>query len=176
MEKRIREYGVEIAETKLSVVIDEDEIRLDGAEEPIRLRRRHRLRSLNGVLADGTDVPIYVEETDEEHEYTVYVRGEAIPVRVSTERDERLAALSRTSAISASQAQTITAPMPGMLKQILVAEGQVVDKGESLLILEAMKMENEIKSPGRLRVTRLVTQPGTAVEKGTRLIELGPVE
>jgi biotin carboxyl carrier protein len=62
--------------------------------------------------------------------------------------------------------------MPGLLKQMLVSEGEIVEKGRSLCILEAMKMENEIKSPGRLVVKRLIAMPGAAVEKGTPLMEL----
>jgi biotin carboxyl carrier protein len=65
--------------------------------------------------------------------------------------------------------------MPGLLKEILVGEGDVVEKGKALCILEAMKMENEIKSPGKLRVRRVMAQAGAAVEKGTRLLELEPV-
>ena len=62
--------------------------------------------------------------------------------------------------------------MPGLLKSVLVAEGAAVRKGEALCILEAMKMENEIKSPGDFIVRRVPAEVGNAVEKGTILFEL----
>jgi biotin carboxyl carrier protein len=116
-----------------------------------------------------------VEEGDAEGEYTVYLHGEAVRMRVVTERDERLRALRKNTAAATGGAQIVAAPMPGLLKGVLVAEGDVVDKGTSLCILEAMKMENEIKSPGTYQVRRLIAQPGTAVEKGAHLLELGPL-
>jgi biotin carboxyl carrier protein len=96
-----------------------------------------------------------------------------VRVHLVTPRDERLLALRKNTRAAGSAGQIVTAPMPGFLKGMLVAEGDVVEKGRSLCILEAMKMENEIKSPGRLVVKRLIAQPGTAVEKGAALMELG---
>src|SRR5262249_38796897 len=109
-----------------------------------------------------------------EHDYVVYLAGEAVHVHVVTPHDERLQALRKNTAGALSTAQMLTAPMPGLLKEILVEEGEIVEKGKSLCILEAMKMENEIKSPGKLVVKRVLVQPGTAVDKGTRLLELEP--
>jgi biotin carboxyl carrier protein len=123
-------------------------------------------------MPDGSRLPIYVEQGESEHECIVYVGGEAIRVELVTHRDERLLALRKNAANAGTSAQVVNAPMPGLLKQMLVAEGDIVEKGTSLCILEAMKMENEIKSPGRLIVKRLIAVPGAAVEKGTPLIEL----
>ncbi len=188
MEPETRIYGVDVAGAKLSVSSDEQGIRLQSADPgsngttgsaavenvPIQVADRKRLRGFSGTLA-GEQVRIYVEEGESEHEYTVYIRGEAIPVTVTTGRDERIQALRKSAAAGVSAGLTLVAPMPGLLKQILVAPGDVVEKGKSLCILEAMKMENEIKSPGRYRVTRLIANPGGAVEKGAALLELGPV-
>ena len=188
MEPETRTYGVDVAGTKLTATSDEHGIRLQTDETekngaglssldgngPIQVADRRRLRGFTGNL-DGEEVPIYVEEGESEHEYTVYIRGEAIPVTVTTGRDERILALRKSAAAGVTTGHTLVAPMPGLLKQILVAVGDVVEKGRSLCILEAMKMENEIKSPGRHRVTRLIANPGSAVEKGAALLELGPV-
>jgi biotin carboxyl carrier protein len=173
METESRRYGVDVAGTKLTVTSDEHGIHLDGAPGPIPVVDRRRLRSFTGLI-DGEEVPVFVEEGEGEHEYTVYIRGEAIPVTVTTGRDERILALRKSAAAGVATGHTVTAPMPGLLKQILVAVGDVVDKGKSLCILEAMKMENEIKSPGRHRVTRVIASAGGAVEKGAALLELGP--
>jgi biotin carboxyl carrier protein len=61
--------------------------------------------------------------------------------------------------------------MPGMVISVLVNEGQEVSAGESILILEAMKMENVIKSPVQAIVKTIKVKQGSAVEKGQLLIE-----
>ena len=61
--------------------------------------------------------------------------------------------------------------MPGMVLNILVAEGQQVKKGDSLLVLEAMKMENVLKSPTDGVIKKVVATKGTAVEKNQLLIQ-----
>jgi biotin carboxyl carrier protein len=64
----------------------------------------------------------------------------------------------------------IKAPMPGLVLKLLVKEGDTVKKNEPLLILEAMKMENVIKSPGDATVSKIHAQERTAVEKGHLLM------
>ncbi len=65
----------------------------------------------------------------------------------------------------------IRAPMPGMILDILVKEGQQVSKGDKLVILEAMKMENVIKSSGEGTVEMITIQKGMNVEKNQVLIQ-----
>lgn len=65
---------------------------------------------------------------------------------------------------------TIEAPMPGNIWKILVSEGDAVKSGDVLLILEAMKMENEIVAPGDGKVVSITTSEGSAVNTGDRLI------
>ena len=65
----------------------------------------------------------------------------------------------------------VKAPMPGLVLQITATLGQDVQKGDTLLILEAMKMENVIKATGEGRVKSIAVQQGAAVEKGQLLIE-----
>jgi biotin carboxyl carrier protein len=172
MDNVAQSYTVEVGEMKLTAVADEHGIRIGESHDGAPIGDGLRLRSFTGKLADGSDVPIYVEEGEEDHEYIVYLRGEAVRIHLVTPRDERLLALRKNTRPAGSFGQIVAAPMPGLLKGILVAEGELVEKGASLCILEAMKMENEIKSPGRLVVKRLIATPGIAVEKGAPLIEL----
>lgn len=166
-------YSVEVGGVKLHARSDEHGIQLGDSVHRVPISDGDRLRGFIGSLDGGGELPIYVEESEEDHEYTVYIRGEAVRVHLVTKRDERLLALRKNTRAAGSAGQIIAAPMPGFLKAILVAEGDVVEKGSSLCILEAMKMENEIKAPGRLVVKRLIAKGGTAVEKGAPLIELG---
>ena len=64
----------------------------------------------------------------------------------------------------------LKAPMPGMVLSILVPEGALVNKGDTLLVLEAMKMENSIKASGAAVVKQILATKGKAVEKGQVLV------
>lgn len=65
--------------------------------------------------------------------------------------------------------ETVKSPMPGTILSVNVAEGDTVKKGQVLMILEAMKMENEIMAPCDGKVTSVSTSKGSAVESGTVL-------
>ena len=64
----------------------------------------------------------------------------------------------------------IMAPMPGKIVKVLVSENQEVVRGQGLLVMEAMKMQNEIRAPRDGRVVRIYAQEGTGVEAGFRLL------
>jgi len=66
----------------------------------------------------------------------------------------------------------ITAPMPGLVREVLVKEGEQLEAKQAVIILEAMKMENVIKSDGEGLVQSIKVQPGDAVDKGALLVEL----
>lgn len=77
---------------------------------------------------------------------------------------------STRSATSTSGRQEVTAPMSGRVVQVLVQDGQVVQEGESLVIIEAMKMETEIRAVARGQVKDIQVQAGMAVEVGQLLL------
>jgi biotin carboxyl carrier protein len=70
------------------------------------------------------------------------------------------------------KAEPVKAPMPGMVLKVLVTPGQVINKGDGLIILEAMKMENILKATTTATVKAIKIAERTAVEKGAILIEL----
>jgi len=70
----------------------------------------------------------------------------------------------------------IVAPMPGTVEQILVRPGDIVERGQTLIIMESMKMELEIAAPRAGVVKRIAVIQGGQVEKGMRLLELDDVE
>jgi biotin carboxyl carrier protein len=74
------------------------------------------------------------------------------------------------SSLNAVKISDIKAPMPGLVLKVLVAEGDEIKKGDSLFVLEAMKMENIIKSPADVTVKAIKIKPGDKVEKGQILI------
>ncbi len=73
--------------------------------------------------------------------------------------------------LDAPQVNDMKAPMPGLILDILVTPGQEVKKGDQLLILEAMKMENVLKAPGDGTVASIEVVKGKSVEKGQILIK-----
>lgn len=73
---------------------------------------------------------------------------------------------------TSSEGGSLKAQMPGQVIQVMVSEGDAVEKGQALLILEAMKMEIRMVAPSGGKVTRLLVKQGETVERGQQLIEL----
>jgi biotin carboxyl carrier protein len=80
----------------------------------------------------------------------------------------------RSAAVTAGPAgpQEILAPMPGRIVKILVAENQQVSDGEGLLVIEAMKMQNELRAPRAGSVEKIYVREGSGVESGFKLLRL----
>jgi biotin carboxyl carrier protein len=94
---------------------------------------------------------------------TVTVGGRRIPARVV---DPRQWQGRRGGAVEAEGRQQIVAPMPGKVVRLLVAQGEKVDAGRGVLVVEAMKMQNEIRSPKTGMVEKLLVTEGQAVNAG----------
>ena len=81
----------------------------------------------------------------------------------------------RRHAVSATASmgpQVLVAPMPGRIVKVLVAQGQDIQQGTGLLVIEAMKMQNELRAPRAGRVDEIYVQEGAGVESGARLMQL----
>lgn len=112
---------------------------------------------------------------DENQNLIVSYDGLSYNIDVTNETKKMLGKFVQQSASGAgSRSGQIKAPMPGMVVKILVDPGTEVNKGDSLLIVEAMKMENAIKSPVRGKVKNIIVKEGIAVEKDALLLELEP--
>jgi biotin carboxyl carrier protein len=72
--------------------------------------------------------------------------------------------------LHSAKVNELKAPMPGLVLDIVVSEGQEVKKGDALVVLEAMKMENILKSPADVVVKKISVKKGTAVEKNQVLV------
>jgi biotin carboxyl carrier protein len=105
----------------------------------------------------------------ETREFVVRVNGNLYHLQVKTPMDELLQKMG-IDATASKKIDRITAPMPGLVLQVSVAPGDLVKKGDNVLVLEAMKMENAIKSPADGKVKTVLATPGKAVEKNAPLI------
>jgi biotin carboxyl carrier protein len=103
----------------------------------------------------------------------IWIDRYRVVVNLQDERQKRFSAFVKSNQ-AGSSGSAVRAPMPGLIREVAVGEGDVVKRGQRLVILEAMKMENEIASPldGIVAVCRLV--PGTSVDKDQELITITP--
>ena len=102
--------------------------------------------------------------------YTVSINGNTYQVDIQNDLDLLIKEMGFEVG-SSKQVNAIKAPMPGLILEINVSEGQEVQEGDALLILEAMKMENSFYSPRSGTIKSIAIQKGQAVDKGQLLIE-----
>ena len=98
----------------------------------------------------------------------VLLRGHVTKLDIVNDRQLRMRAAS--AAFTAEGKQVISAPMPGKVVKLLARVGDEVQAGQGLVVVEAMKMENELKAPRAGRVTEIHVQEGQAVENNAKLV------
>jgi biotin carboxyl carrier protein len=139
---------------------------LDGLEQQLDLSAAPQPRTLEAGAA-------IVVLNGRVHRVTfsgnhMIVNGKTVHAALADPRDRR-----RVSSASAdSGRRDVKAAMPGKVVKILVGPGQPVEPGAGLLILEAMKMQNEVRSPGPGAVAAIRVQPGDTVAAGQVLVTL----
>lgn len=124
------------------------------------------------ILKEGQAFRAEVVATDFVNKlFTIKVNGNSYDIKLEDEYDQLIDKLGLTKYV-VYKVKDIKAPMPGLVLGINVEVGQAVQRGDTLLILEAMKMENVLKSPGDGIVKTIHVEKGKAVEKGFVLIEM----
>jgi len=131
-------------------------------------KRKNKHRFL--MLIDSMSYDVEVNRTD--GKFSVFVHGRGFEVAAE---DERLAKLREVAGLDAEQADQmeIIAPMPGLVIELLKSDGDSVSKGEGVIVIEAMKMENELKAASDGVIKEVLVKPGQAVDKGDCLVKLG---
>ena len=120
-------------------------------------------------LEDGTQLALIHHREGITHEITL--ADSTIHVDIT----DPLSLKRRRSEDELGSAGTVKALMPGRIVKVYVSKGQRVRKGEGLLILEAMKMENELQAPADGTVDEIFVEPGQTVEGGADLIHIAPL-
>lgn len=123
------------------------------------------------MLADGKGFRIEVIDFDLEAKKGLFrINGENKVVRILSPLDLRIEHMGYSSVSKATLSKLI-APMPGLVKSILVKEGDTIEKDQPLIVLEAMKMENVLTAPQPTSIKSIDVKTGQAVEKGGLLIQ-----
>jgi biotin carboxyl carrier protein len=153
---------------------------VDGRAVPLQLERKGDTWLANGraasvlevergvysVLLEGRSLEARIERTGES--WAVIVAGRRIVIEIVDPR--RLTRGARPSGRVGRV--TITAPMPGKVIRLLAAPGDQIEAGQGIVIIEAMKMQNELKSPKSGRLAALPIQEGATVAAGDLLAEI----
>ncbi len=164
-------YIVDVAGDRVPVTIDSAGITVRDAAVAAQL-----------TAIDGTPVQI-LRVGDRVHRvvarrgaargaYVLWIDGWRFEVDALDERTRVIRDLTAAAAVNAGPAPLV-APMPGLIVRVLVAPGDVVTAGTPLVVMEAMKMENELRAPSDGTVTAIPVTPGSPVDKGAVLVQLG---
>jgi len=161
------EYIIIINGSKKKVnIINEKEASIDGKVVDYSLESLNYstyLLRINNIFYE-----ISSEKVDEE-KYSLLVKGKKIITIARTELQERAAKLIEDTKASSKHQICINAPMPGIILKINKNVGDKIIENESVLILEAMKMENDLRAPGSGLIKKIFFSEGNKVEKGDKL-------
>ena len=163
-------YLVRVGPAEHEVVLDGGGVRVDGETVTAHV-----------LPVDGT--PMQIAQIDDQvHRviarrggargtYTIWVDGYRFDVEALDERTRAIRDLSASAAPPGGPAPLV-APMPGLIVRVNAQVGDRVKPGQGIVVMEAMKMENELRAQAEGTVKNVLVAPGAAVEKGTVLIEL----
>jgi biotin carboxyl carrier protein len=121
------------------------------------------------LILDGKSDEAFVYQGEEDWE--VLIRGRQYQVKVEDEREKRLKTAGGGGGVAGGEFH-LKAPMPGLVVAVLIEEGQEVKKGQVMLILESMKMQNELKAPRDGVMGRIRVKAGESVEQRQTLLSV----
>ncbi len=149
-------------------IVDEKHINVDGKTYEIDFETVSG-QPVYSLIVDGRSHESYVYQGDDN--WQVLLRGRLYPVTVEDEREKRLRAAAGGGVVQAGEFH-LRAPMPGLVVAIPVTEGQEIRKGQVILILESMKMQNELKAPRDGTIGRIRVKAGESVEQKQTLLSV----
>ena len=152
----MKQYKYTINGTQFDVTIDS----INGSQAKVEV---------NGI---PFEVTMHGSSLVEEDLPTVSTEGAAAPAAPAAAPAAEPAAAPATKG-AAGAGTPVKAPLPGVVTKVLVQNGQAVKKGETVLVLEAMKMENNINAECDGAITGICVAPGDSVKEGTTLLTIG---
>lgn len=162
-------YRALVGDRTIDISIEDDQLIVDGEPKPFTFEV---LRDgYVSMIVDGKSIPVSVEPASD-GQMRVTIDGQRTVVQVKDERDLLVDEFGLGDEEAAGG--VVRAPMPGLVLDLLVSEGDEVEAEQGLLVLEAMKMENELKAPSGGIVGAIHVESGQAVDKEDLLIEIEP--
>jgi len=162
-------YQVKVNE-KYNFVVQTENKQFKVNNEVIKLDQIFLNQNSSHILYQNKSYLVEVVELiKEEKKAIIKINGNIYTLNVEDQYDQLLKQLGMDN-LAVNKILQVKAPMPGLVLSVLVAEGDEVQKGDSLLVLEAMKMENMIKSPTDGIIKKIEVKPGNTVEKNELLI------
>lgn len=149
-------------------VIDDHRVSVDGVVYEVDFMPVGD-QQVYSLVVDGQSIDAHVHL--EEDTWQVLFRGEFFKVSVEDEREKRLRA-ALGGRVAEHQDFHLRAPMPGMIVSVPVGEGQMIQKDDVLIVLESMKMQNELRAPRAGKVTRLKVKVGDRVEQKETMLSV----
>jgi biotin carboxyl carrier protein len=122
------------------------------------------------LLADGRGHALLATPGERRGAWSLAVGAHRLALDVVDERTRAIREM--TGGAETEAVRAVVAPMPGLVVRVDVEVGQTVTAGQGVVVVEAMKMENELKAPADGVVASIVVQPGQTVEKGATLVTL----
>lgn len=148
---------------------DDDRILVGGQPVELDFKSMSEGQPIYSLILDGKSYEAIIELTDEG--WQVMLRGQMYLIDIEDERQRRLRMASGGISTQSGELK-LKAPMPGLIVDVPVEAGQEVEKGDNLIILESMKMQNEIKSPRQGKVARINCKSGDSVNQNQVLLIL----
>lgn len=165
--RKNQQFQAVVGEKTYDIQFKKGELLLNGT--PVDYQFERIAPETYTLLFNGQSYPVVIESNGD-HETRIAVDGHAVTVHV---KDERALLLERFGLNDTDQAasRAVKAPMPGLVLNVMVAPGQEVQLGDGLVVLEAMKMENELRAQNAGVVKAIHVSPGDAVSKNALLLE-----
>ncbi|HYV99367.1 MAG TPA: biotin/lipoyl-containing protein [Gemmatimonadaceae bacterium] len=163
-------YIVDVRGERIEVDLDERGVRVGDTDVSAHLADVEGT-PVKLVTIGDTVHRVVVERGSARGSYVLWIDGWRFPAEALDERTRTIRDLSGAAAAAAGPAPLV-APMPGLVVRILVNEGAEVVAGQPLVVMEAMKMENELRSASAGTVREIRARAGEAVEKGATLVVL----
>ena len=162
-------YVVDLNGLRSEVTVDGESVTLDGHTAPARIEEIETTPVR--LVTIGSEVHrVVVRRGSSRGAYILWVDGFRFEGEALDERTRAIRDITAESERSSGPA-SLTAPMPGLIVRVSVAAGDSVQAGQGLVVMEAMKMENELRAHGAGTVKAVHVEAGKAVEKGTVLVE-----
>ncbi|MGI9544895.1 MAG: acetyl-CoA carboxylase biotin carboxyl carrier protein subunit [Cyclobacteriaceae bacterium] len=163
-------YKVEINKNEYPVTFKDNHVLLDGKKESWDLI--HIKSNQFHLIKDHKTYHIEVLRVDQRHKtIELRINDRKFSATIKDKFDQLLEKLGMNQS-NGSRVNLIKAPMPGLILEVCIKEGDQVVEGDKLMVLEAMKMENVIKCPSDGLIKSVAIKQGDRVEKNQTLIEL----